>query len=52
VRQVAGALVFTALLLGGIQLYLGGEAQFGLALLALSGVSLVWILVTARRGAR
>ena len=44
VRQVAGGIIFMGLLLGGIQLYLGGQDLFGRILLAGAGLSLVWVI--------
>ena len=46
----AVALVFGALLLGGIQLYLGGERIFALALLSLAGLAFGSLLFLAARG--
>jgi predicted unusual protein kinase regulating ubiquinone biosynthesis (AarF/ABC1/UbiB family) len=46
----AAALVFGALLLGGIQLYLGGERIFAVALLSLAGLAFGSLLFLAARG--
>jgi predicted unusual protein kinase regulating ubiquinone biosynthesis (AarF/ABC1/UbiB family) len=43
----AAALVFGALLLGGILLYLGGERVFALVMLSLAGLSFAWVCVLA-----
>ncbi len=44
VRKGGAAILFAALLLGGIQLYLAGQAGFGIFLLVLSGLVFLWIL--------
>jgi predicted unusual protein kinase regulating ubiquinone biosynthesis (AarF/ABC1/UbiB family) len=49
VHQVAGAITFTALLLGGIQLYLGGETIFSIVLLIGAGLNLIWLALNGRR---
>jgi predicted unusual protein kinase regulating ubiquinone biosynthesis (AarF/ABC1/UbiB family) len=46
----AAALVFGASLLGGIQMYLGGDRLFGLALLLLAGLAFGSILFLVVRG--
>lgn len=51
-RQMVGALIFIALLLGGVQLYLAGEKPFGEVLLACSALTLVWILLAGWRKIR
>jgi predicted unusual protein kinase regulating ubiquinone biosynthesis (AarF/ABC1/UbiB family) len=51
-RQMVGALIFIALLLGGVQLYLAGEKLFGEVLLAGSALVLIWILLAGRRKLR
>jgi len=51
-RQMVGALIFIALLLGGVQLYLAGEKLFGEVLLAGSTLALIWILLAGRRRLR
>jgi predicted unusual protein kinase regulating ubiquinone biosynthesis (AarF/ABC1/UbiB family) len=43
----AAALVFGALLLGGILLYLGGERVFALVMLSLAGLSFAWVCILA-----
>jgi predicted unusual protein kinase regulating ubiquinone biosynthesis (AarF/ABC1/UbiB family) len=48
-RQMVGALIFIALLLGGVQLYLAGEKPLGEVLLAGSTLTLIWILLTGWR---
>jgi len=49
-KQVVGAVLFMAFLSGGIQLYLGGEADLALGLAVLGAASLVWTLWAGRRG--
>jgi len=51
-RQMVGALIFIALLLGGVQLYLAGEKLFGEVMLAGSALALIWILLAGRRRLR
>ena len=43
-RKLVGAVVFTALLLGGIQLTLGGEGFWGGAMLAVAAFALGWVI--------
>jgi predicted unusual protein kinase regulating ubiquinone biosynthesis (AarF/ABC1/UbiB family) len=43
-RQVTGGVVFAALLLGAVQLYLGGAVELGLALAGAAALSLAWLL--------
>jgi predicted unusual protein kinase regulating ubiquinone biosynthesis (AarF/ABC1/UbiB family) len=43
-RKLVGAVVFTALLLGGIQLTLGGEDFWGGAMLAVAAFALGWVI--------
>jgi len=50
VRQMVSAILFTALLLTGMLLYLASESPFWQILLAGAGLSLVWVIVTGRRG--
>jgi len=52
IQRVAGSIVFSALLLAGIQLSLAGQSTFGLILLIGSGISLLWVLLAGRRGSR
>ena len=51
-RQMVGGVIFIALLLGGVQLYLAGEKPFGEVLLAGSTLALIWILLAGRRRLR
>ncbi|MGE5223548.1 MAG: ABC1 kinase family protein [Omnitrophica WOR_2 bacterium] len=44
VRKAAGAIVFAALLLSGVQLILGGQAPLGQALFVGAGAVFLWIL--------
>lgn len=48
-RQIAGGIIFTALLLGGIQFYLADQSPFGEILLGGAGISLAWTFLTGRR---
>ncbi len=45
INKVVLGIVFTALLLGGIQLHVVGEDVYGIPLLVLAGVALAWIFV-------
>jgi hypothetical protein len=49
---MVGAVIFIALLLGGVQLYLAREKPFGEVLLAGSALALIWILLAGRRRLR
>jgi predicted unusual protein kinase regulating ubiquinone biosynthesis (AarF/ABC1/UbiB family) len=49
IRQAAWALVFAALLMGGIQLYLADHALFGKILLVISGVVLLRVFMGGKR---
>jgi predicted unusual protein kinase regulating ubiquinone biosynthesis (AarF/ABC1/UbiB family) len=49
IRQVAGGVIFAALLLGGIQLHLANDPIFSDILLAGAGVSLIWTILSGRR---
>jgi predicted unusual protein kinase regulating ubiquinone biosynthesis (AarF/ABC1/UbiB family) len=44
-RQVRTAILFAALLLGGIQLYLAGQTIFGQILIAGAGLCLLWVVL-------
>lgn len=48
-RQVAAAIVFLAMLISGVQLYLGEQVLFAQILLAGAAVSLIWLIVAGRR---
>lgn len=50
VRQLVAAILFFALFLGGLQLYLAGNSPQWELLLVGAGLSLIWVLVTGRRG--
>ncbi|MBN1148469.1 MAG: AarF/ABC1/UbiB kinase family protein, partial [Anaerolineales bacterium] len=52
IRQVAGSILFAALLLGGIQLYLGGALLFGSILIVTAGLDLLWVLFSGRKRGR
>ena len=52
IQRVAGSIVFSALLLAGVQLTLAGQSTFGLVLLIGSGISLLWVLFAGRRRSR
>ena len=44
VNRMAGGFVFAALLLAGVEVYLAGEIQFAIILLAAAALTLTWIL--------
>lgn len=48
-RQLVASILFFALFLGGIQLYLEGRSPLWEMLLAGAGLSLIWMLMTGRR---
>lgn len=47
--QVAGSITFTGLLLGGIQLHLGGQTNFALGLLIAASINFIWLLLHWQR---
>jgi predicted unusual protein kinase regulating ubiquinone biosynthesis (AarF/ABC1/UbiB family) len=47
-RRLGGSLMFAALLLGGIQLYLGGVTTFGIILMVMAGLTLAWVAFSRR----
>jgi predicted unusual protein kinase regulating ubiquinone biosynthesis (AarF/ABC1/UbiB family) len=49
VRQVAGGIIFAALLIGGIQLLLAGVRPFADFLLIGAGLSVLWVIVVGIR---
>lgn len=49
INRLAGSLVFFALLLGGVQLYVAGHSPLGEILAAGSGLALGWVLLSGRR---
>jgi predicted unusual protein kinase regulating ubiquinone biosynthesis (AarF/ABC1/UbiB family) len=49
-RRTVGGMIFAALLVGGVQLYLAGQMAFGGALLAGAALALGWVVVSGRRG--
>ncbi|MBN2550966.1 MAG: AarF/ABC1/UbiB kinase family protein [Anaerolineales bacterium] len=46
--QIASGVVFAALLLGGIQLYLAGQHTFSLVLFTGAGLDIIWMLLNPR----
>ncbi len=44
-RQLGWGVIFAALLLGGVQLFIAGHSVFGFVLLVGSGVSLMWVIL-------
>ena len=48
-RQVSGSIFFAALLMGSIQLYLGGQDSLSALLLAGAGLSILWMLLNGRK---
>jgi len=49
VRRMVGGVIFAALLVGGVQLYLAGEMLFGGVLLAGALMALGWVLLAGRQ---
>ena len=49
IRKLAGAVVFAALLLGGLQLYQMGETGFGSVLLGGAGFVFFWVVFSRDR---
>jgi predicted unusual protein kinase regulating ubiquinone biosynthesis (AarF/ABC1/UbiB family) len=49
VRRITTSIIFTALLLGGIQLLLGGQEIIGAVLLGGAGLNLLWLLRNGMR---
>jgi predicted unusual protein kinase regulating ubiquinone biosynthesis (AarF/ABC1/UbiB family) len=49
IRQVTGGIIFTGLLLGGIQLFLAGMNAFAYLLLVSAAASLAWVIFSGRR---
>jgi predicted unusual protein kinase regulating ubiquinone biosynthesis (AarF/ABC1/UbiB family) len=50
-RQMVGGVIFAALLVSGVQLYLAGHTVFGGVLLAGAVATLLWVGLGARKGA-
>ncbi|MEE8389558.1 MAG: AarF/UbiB family protein [Anaerolineae bacterium] len=48
VRRTVGSIVFAALLLGGVQLYLAGQVVFGGVLFTGAGLALIWMILARR----
>ena len=44
VNRLTGGIIFAALLVGGIQVYLTGDVIVGGVLLIISGIVLLWVL--------
>ena len=49
VRRATGGVIFAALLLGGIQLFLAGQSPFGEIVLAAAGLILSWVVLSSIR---
>jgi predicted unusual protein kinase regulating ubiquinone biosynthesis (AarF/ABC1/UbiB family) len=49
INRLLGGIVFAALLLGGVQLELGGRSAFAAVLLGGAGLTLIWLLWPRRR---
>jgi len=49
VTRLTGGIIFAALLLGGVQVYLSGDVFLGGLLLGLSGIVLLWVLFHRNR---
>jgi predicted unusual protein kinase regulating ubiquinone biosynthesis (AarF/ABC1/UbiB family) len=52
IYRATGGVIFAALLLGGIQLYLANQVAFGAVLLAGAGLNLAWLLLNGRKKTR
>jgi predicted unusual protein kinase regulating ubiquinone biosynthesis (AarF/ABC1/UbiB family) len=50
VHQLVASIIFTGLILSGMLLYLAGSSPLWQILLMGAGLSLVWVIVTGRRG--
>lgn len=50
IRQAVGSIIFAALLLGGIQLFLAGYGTLSNLLFWGAGLSLVWVIINGLRG--
>jgi hypothetical protein len=48
VRRMVGGMIFAALLVGGVQLYLAGELLFGGVMLAGAALALGWVALAGR----
>jgi hypothetical protein len=44
-RRMVGSVVFGALLMGGVQLYLAGQVSLGGVLFAGAGLALIWTIL-------
>jgi predicted unusual protein kinase regulating ubiquinone biosynthesis (AarF/ABC1/UbiB family) len=44
-RRMVGSVVFGALLIGGVQLYLAGQVSLGGVLFAGAGLALIWVIL-------
>lgn len=49
IRRLANSVIFAALLVGGLQLYINGQTIMGLVLLGGALLSILWILLFGRR---
>jgi hypothetical protein len=49
VARVRGSIVFLALFLGGVQLYLSGEFLFSQIILSVSAIIFLWLLLPSRK---
>ena len=49
IRRLAGGVIFTALLISGVQLYLAGQAALAATLAAGAGTALAWVVLARRR---
>lgn len=49
IRRLVGAVIFAALVMGGLQLHLAGHVRVGTVLLAGAGIALAWAILLRRR---
>jgi predicted unusual protein kinase regulating ubiquinone biosynthesis (AarF/ABC1/UbiB family) len=52
VNRLTGSVVFTALLISGIMLYVDGKVTLAYVLLACSGITILWMIFFSRSGSR
>jgi Predicted unusual protein kinase len=52
INRLTGSIIFTALLIGGMMLYIDGKDTFAYITLAGSGIALIWTIFFSRSGSR
>jgi predicted unusual protein kinase regulating ubiquinone biosynthesis (AarF/ABC1/UbiB family) len=52
INRLTGSIIFTALLIGGMMLYIDGKDTFAYITLAGSGIALIWTIFFSRSGPR